>query len=498
MTPRACMCRSRLGPASSGMFPARSASPGRRANARRWSSLVRLCVGVGICVLTAVVAPAAPADDTADPAALRAAMERAYVAAEADHAKARRDGFAARLEDFATVLRDAVAAAAATPPADAKARAAAIAAAAKTLAAAVSAPFSETSLRVVLAEMLPPDLTAWPKSDRAETVRDAFLAATKAVFAAEKFPDCWDARFLGLPEVAAWRSAHETKPTPPVQTPDPKPEVPPERVPDTAPVIPPTPRADTELPSPFATDPAVNLVAVDRTRGWVGPWSGWTQEIPERDNHRQRRPAKFVYFERYETTCADYLRFLKGVDAPKRRALLPVGWTVDEKDEPSCPPGRERFPVTNVTWFQAQAYAESRGERLPTEDEWDRAAGGGEKEPRSYPWGAATAGKLWAFGGQGADAPVAVDAFPDDRTAEGIVGLAGNVSEMVATLADRREIPAKLQPSQQVVVRGGSWRTPREAECSTTYRWVIDAGQPSPSVGFRCVMDEAEYRKRFK
>jgi formylglycine-generating enzyme required for sulfatase activity len=340
----------------------------------------------------------------------------------------------------------------------------------------VDPPVTRTSMIVVLAEV-----ARASRADRSAAPRDLFIAAAATVFAAGKPEDVWDTCFVALPVVEAFRSAQKKL-----------------AAAQAAAAAPAAPAASMTKPAEKPVKGLDDMILSERPRPWLGPWTGWTTDISETKNKRQQRSVKPVWVDRYETTCAQYRAFLVSIPLAGRKAMLPQGWTLDANDDVQMPAGRENHPVTGVTWAQAQAYAESQGKRLPSCDEWERAAAGGDKDARVFPWGASEEGRQWAHLGVEPKGTFPVDAFPDDATPDGIVGLAGNVAELVSTYSDRTEVPkAGPDKGKQVLVCGGSFAS-RASECATSRRWVADADKGSPSVGFRCVMDEAEYKKRHK
>jgi formylglycine-generating enzyme required for sulfatase activity len=89
--------------------------------------------------------------------------------------------------------------------------------------------------------------------------------------------------------------------------------------------------------------------------------------------HRVNLPTYFI--DRREVTNRLYKKF---VDATRRSP--PDDWT-----QGSYAPDQADFPVANVDWFNADAYCRWAGKRLPTEEEWEKAARG--PDSLKYPWG---------------------------------------------------------------------------------------------------------------
>ena len=167
------------------------------------------------------------------------------------------------------------------------------------------------------------------------------------------------------------------------------------------------------------------------------------------------------------------------------------------------------YPVIFVNWFAARDFCNWRGARLPTEAEWERAAG---YDPAmgikyTYPWGDIFDGTLLNFcdvnctrDDRNADfddgfrdtAPVGT--YPDGRSSIGLYDMVGNVLEWVSDWYDPRYYqqstdtnPLGPLDGTYKVVRGGSWLSP-EDEVRVSGRGSFDPSVSRAHLGFRCAM----------
>lgn len=168
--------------------------------------------------------------------------------------------------------------------------------------------------------------------------------------------------------------------------------------------------------------------------------------------------------------------------------------------------GREELPVTQVSWSAVVSYCAAQGKRLPTEAEWEFAAR--ERQQRSYPWGEeaprcdGVAYGRYPSGPCSGQGPRPVGRSGQDRTAEGVMDLGGNVAEWVQDRFLPRypltELP-QLDPVQERtpfgidpgerVIRGGFFDgTALTLRAAGRTRAPQD--QVRQNVGFRCARSD--------
>ena len=181
----------------------------------------------------------------------------------------------------------------------------------------------------------------------------------------------------------------------------------------------------------------------------------------------QRLSLSAFYMDKFEVTTALYAKHMgaTGAQAPSQ---WPTSVLVSNGQK----------PVVGVTWHEAGAYCRAHGKRLPTEQEWEKAARG--TDGRTYPWGNeeptsrhANFNRMEGFNDYGVLTTVGF--LEAGQSPYGIYDLAGNVWEW--TSSDYN--------GSSKVLRGGSWYY-RPQLVRSAYRFNTTPVARGDSIGFRC------------
>lgn len=210
-------------------------------------------------------------------------------------------------------------------------------------------------------------------------------------------------------------------------------------------------------------------------------WMGSEEFGPEQPLHQVY--LSDYYIDKFPVTNLDYKKYML-----ETRAMPPRHWKGFE-----IPPGLENHSVHRITWYEACAYAEWAGKRLPTEAEWEKAARG--TDARRWPWGNEFNEDnclVWDSGLFIDTLPV--DSHPGGVSPYGVYEMVGNVEEWTADWYDA--FPGSTYQGKafgkffKTLKGGSSFFTQNHARCA--YRCFTrpedDGIDGLIGVGFRCVL----------
>jgi formylglycine-generating enzyme required for sulfatase activity len=174
------------------------------------------------------------------------------------------------------------------------------------------------------------------------------------------------------------------------------------------------------------------------------------------------------YIDKYPVTNIEFYQYVleSGID-----------WTFSKANP--LPQESENLPAVMVTYDMARDYANWAGKRLPTEEEWEKAARG--KFAMLFAWGG-----VWnpdrlsgSVSGQGSPSPV--NAHPMGSSPFGVMDMMGNVWEWTSTDSDGSR-----------VIKGGSFKEDKPYQFICAYSSVQNEDEAGDNTGFRCVMDSPD------
>lgn len=206
---------------------------------------------------------------------------------------------------------------------------------------------------------------------------------------------------------------------------------------------------------------------LSRQYGFHVSWLGG--ETPQR---RVDLPAFLV--DMYPVTNRQYHAFCQATGHPPRAHWLGA----------APPPELLDHPVVMVNLDDCLAYARWAGKRLPTEEEWEKAARG--PDGLLYPWGrrfdsrACWWNKDVPGASPGAPSTAPVTAHPRGASPYGVLDMCGNAAEWVA---------GSPGPGSGII-KGGCWMTETPLHLRPAARGMSGfANNQSHFVGFRCAKD---------
>jgi formylglycine-generating enzyme required for sulfatase activity len=189
------------------------------------------------------------------------------------------------------------------------------------------------------------------------------------------------------------------------------------------------------------------------------------------------------YIDKTEVASRAFAQFCRATGRP-----FPPDFREDRPD----------FPVTNITFSEAQEFARWAGKRLPSRNEWEKAARGSDN--RAYPWGDQhnSSRANVADNAAGPRTAATVKSFPQGASPYGLLNMAGNVWEFVnemhtpsaGALQSFKNLlsPPPTAQEEWTAICGGSFQEPLVKNAALEWA-AVPVRYRSPAIGLRCVKD---------
>jgi formylglycine-generating enzyme required for sulfatase activity len=217
----------------------------------------------------------------------------------------------------------------------------------------------------------------------------------------------------------------------------------------------------------------------------------------ERPQHKVTL-TKGNWIDRDEVTNAAFQAFVDDGGYTNQKLWSEDGWNWLKKSSgrsgPAvCETSEPEQPRACITWYEAEAYANWRGGRIPTEAEWEFAARGPDSP--IYPYGNDYDANKANVTGKNSSS--AVGGYPDGKSWVGANDMSGNLMEWVHDWLDINyykqmiEIDPKGPETGHIKVEKGGWFGSNSFVARAAYRHFEDPpSYQDHHIGVRIVTDE--------
>jgi gamma-glutamyl hercynylcysteine S-oxide synthase len=278
-----------------------------------------------------------------------------------------------------------------------------------------------------------------------------------------------------------------------------------------------TPALRRSIPRPATPyDGHGDMVRVDVREAWIG--TDDRTHAYDNERPRIRITPKAYWIDRTPVTNGAFIAFIEDgayrrpelwseagrlwlnearPEAPKYWWREGGSWMRRSMDQIGQP--EPDAPVIHVCYHEAEAFARWAGKRLPTEAEWEVAAGWdpSSNQQRTYAWGDVEPNDELANLDQLGFDVAPIGAYPRNVSPSGCYGMIGDVWEWTSTdfggyhgftAFPYREYSEVFFGNDYKVLRGGAWATRPGAVRNTFRNWDLPIRRQIFS-GFRCARD---------